>query len=111
MGLARTLEALGNWEGAEAAYERAVETLPSYGPAALGLAELQWSAGRHVDALQTLVTFLELDPAHVDGLVRLGRWLSALGRSEQAVRALERALRLAPDHEAARVELERIGGR
>lgn len=110
VGLARALRALGDRAGAEEAYADAVRALPSYGPAAVELAELRWRQGRHDEALRGLVSFLELDPNHVDGLVRLGTWLYETGRTDQAARALQRALRLAPDHARAASELERVRG-
>ncbi len=110
VGLARTLLALGDQQGAEEAYAEAVRALPSYGPAALGLAELRWRGGRHDAALRTLVTFLELDPDHVAGLVRLGTWLYELGRAREALRALERARRLDPTNARVDDELMRVRG-
>ncbi|MFO7895204.1 MAG: tetratricopeptide repeat protein [Longimicrobiales bacterium] len=108
VGLARTLQALGDRAAAEQEFAGAVRTLPSYGPAALGLARLQWQSGRRGEALRTLVAFLELDPDHVDGLVRLGTWLYETGRGDQAVRALERARGLDPSHAQAGRELARL---
>ena len=110
VGLGRTLRALGDRAGAEEAFEAAVRALPSYGPAALGLAELRWRAGRHDDALGTLVAFLQLDPGHVEALVRLGTWLYETGRADQAVRALERARRLDPSNARVDDELMRVRG-
>ncbi|MEJ2501706.1 MAG: tetratricopeptide repeat protein [Gemmatimonadota bacterium] len=108
VGLARSLEAVGDQARALSAYREALEALPSYAPAALGLAELAWRSGRRQEALRTLVAFLELDPTDVDALVRLGAWLGELGRQEQAERALERALTLDPEHAGALREIERI---
>ncbi|MDX1675994.1 MAG: tetratricopeptide repeat protein, partial [Longimicrobiales bacterium] len=110
VGLARTLKALGNEAAAESVYADAVRALPSYGPAAMELAELRWRRGHRDAALQGLVSFLELDPRHVDGLVLLGTWLYETDRSVQAVRALERAVRLDPTHRRAADELARLRG-
>lgn len=110
VGLARTLLALGDHQGAEKAFADAVGALPSYGPATLGLADLLWRSGRQDEAIRTTVTFLELDPDHVEGLVRLGTWLYETGRGEQALRALERARRLEPTNARVDDELMRVKG-
>ena len=110
VGLARTLKALGNDDAAESVYADAVRALPSYAPAALELAELRWRRGHRDAALRGLVSFLELDPRHVDGLVLLGTWLYESDRVLQAARALERAVRLDPTHGRAAEELARVRG-
>ena len=89
---------------------QAVDALPSYAPAAMGLAELRWLDDRKDEALRTLIAFLALDPGHVDGLVRLGAWLHDMGRPRQAARALDRALHLEPTDRRARQILDRIRG-
>jgi len=110
VGLARSLRVLDRVADAEATYLEAVEVLPSYAPAALGLAELRWEAGRRDEAIQTLIAFLDLDPGHVEGLVRLGCWLQETGREKHAARALDRALHLDPSNRRARQLLDRFRG-
>jgi tetratricopeptide (TPR) repeat protein len=110
VGLARALEALGDVKGALAGYRTAVTAVPSYAPAVMGLAELQWRGGWSQEAIRSLVDLLALDPTRVEALVRLGTWLGELGRVEHAVRSLERALELEPGHAGARRELGRLQG-
>ncbi|HUG40467.1 MAG TPA: tetratricopeptide repeat protein [Longimicrobiales bacterium] len=110
VGLGRALAALGIREAAEAEYEAAVEALPSYGEAVLRLADLRWRSHRRRAAVGGLVEFLQLDPTHAAGLVRLGTWLNDLGRPGQATTALRRALRFDPGNVAARAELDRMAG-
>lgn len=111
VGLARSLHALGDTQGALDAYTEAAETLPSYAPGVLGLATAQWRAGRTQAAVRSLVDFLVLDPTHVPALVRLGVWLGDLGRDDQAVRSLRRALSIDPAHTEAQLELDRVTAR
>jgi protein O-GlcNAc transferase len=84
VGLAAALTALGRTGAAESEYREAVVTLPSYGPAALGLAGLLSRAGRKKEAVRILVEFLALDPTDVNGLVHLADVLVDLGGRHQA---------------------------
>jgi Flp pilus assembly protein TadD len=88
----------------------AVSAVPSYSPAVMGLAELQWRSGKSQEAVRSLVDLLALDATRVEALVRLGIWLGELGRVEHGIRSLERALSLEPDHPDARQELVRLRG-
>lgn len=108
LGLGRALEALGDREGSVSSYREAAAALPSYAPAQMALAEVEWRAGDGQEAIRTLVDFLALDPMHVEGLVRLGTWLGEMSRPDQGTRLLRRALTLEPDHELARRELDRL---
>jgi tetratricopeptide (TPR) repeat protein len=108
VGLARTLQARGDRAGARAAYAEAVRLLPSYPPGVFGLADLEWEDGRPDAAVRLLVDLLALDPVHVEALVRLGVWMAQLSRWDEARRALERALSLAPDDPDVRRQLSAL---
>ena len=60
---------------------------------------------RYRDAVPVLEKILEKDPHNLDAALRLATSYSSLGRSEEAVRAFERAGKIAPDSEDVRTYL------
>ena len=70
-----------NWAAARAAYERALDLLPTYGAAALALADLIRRTESPRAAIPVLVGLLEADPYELEALTALGRALG--GRSHQ----------------------------
>jgi len=96
--LARLEERRENWSAANAAYSRALDLLPTYTPAALGLADLTRRTESPKAAVAQLVELLTADPYEFDALLLLGRALLDDGRPRQALEAFDRIIRFLPDH-------------
>ncbi|HEU4682383.1 MAG TPA: tetratricopeptide repeat protein, partial [Gemmatimonadales bacterium] len=94
-------EERNNWAAARSAYEHALDLLPTYGTAALALADLIRRTASPREAIPVLVKLLETDPYELEALTALGRVLLEDGRTDQALEALTRVLRFDPDHAAA----------
>jgi tetratricopeptide (TPR) repeat protein len=90
-----------NWAAARAAYEQALDLLPTYGTAALALADLLRRTEAPRAAIAVLVRVLEADPYELEVLTALGRALLEDGRTQQALEAFTRVLRFDPAHAAA----------
>jgi tetratricopeptide (TPR) repeat protein len=90
-----------NWAAARAAYERALDLLPTYGTAALALADLIRRTDSPGAAVPVLVQLLEADPYELEALTALGRSLLEDGRTVQALEAFARVLRFDPEHTGA----------
>jgi tetratricopeptide (TPR) repeat protein len=90
-----------NWAAARTAYERALDLLPTYGTAAMALADLIRRTESPRAAIPVLVRLLEADPYELEALTALGRALLEDGRTHQALEAFTRVLRFDPDHGAA----------
>lgn len=88
-------------EAARWCYERALEVLPTFTPAALGLASLVQRTESAAAAVNILVDVLATDPYELDALAALGRVLLDDGRTPEALEALERVLRFDLEHRAA----------
>ena len=63
---------------------------------------------RYRQALDLYRTLLEIDPDRAATHAHIGATLHFLGRTEEAIRSLERALSLDPTLETARTNLERM---
>jgi tetratricopeptide (TPR) repeat protein len=90
-----------NWTAARAAYEHALDLLPTYGPAALSLADLLRRTEAPRAAIPVLVRLLQADPYELEALTALGRALLEDGRTQPALEAFSRVLRFDPEHPAA----------
>jgi tetratricopeptide (TPR) repeat protein len=90
-----------NWAAARAAYEHALDLLPTYGSAALALADLIRRTEAPRAAIPVLVKLLEADPYELEALTALGRALLEDGRTQDAMEAFSRVLRFDPEHAAA----------
>jgi cellulose synthase operon protein C len=106
--LADVLVQEGRAAEAEAEYRRALETLPTYGAAAFGLADLEQGRGRTDSALNVLIELLIRDPYRTDALLRLGDLLLQAGRAREARFAYDRVLRFEPGSVAASAGLAQI---
>ncbi len=92
-----------------AAELRAVlDGLPSYGEAAVALADLELARGNGQAAVNTLVDLLMVDAYHLPALVRLGDALCMFGQQREAARAYRRVLRFDPGYIDALLGLERL---
>jgi tetratricopeptide (TPR) repeat protein len=72
------------------------------------LAEEYRRAGRYDEAIETCRAGLRRHPAYLTPRVTMGRALVALGRCDEARAELERVLKAAPDHLAARRALDEL---
>jgi tetratricopeptide (TPR) repeat protein len=90
-----------NWVAARSAYERSLDLLPTYGIAALALADLLRRTDSPRAAIPVLVRVLEADPYELEALTALGHALLEDGRTVQALEAFARVLRFDPEHTAA----------
>ena len=99
--LGKVEEERRNWTAARAAYEHALDLLPTYGAAALSLADLLRRTEGPGAAIPVLVRLLQADPYELEALTALGRALLEDGRTQQAMEAFSRVLRFDPEHPAA----------
>src|SRR5947207_248922 len=89
LDLGRLHEEKEEWADAQAAYERALEALPTFNEAALALADLLRRSGRPRAAVVRLAEMLEQDPYDLPALLLLGRALLEDKRDEHARTALD----------------------
>jgi tetratricopeptide (TPR) repeat protein len=97
---AKSQEALGRLEAAEATYRKAIVQKPDYwaGPNALGA--FLYRYGRYAEAEVPFVQALALAPDNVRVLSNLGGLYQVLGRPGEAQGMLERAVKVRPDPDA-----------
>ena len=95
MGMA--FVALGRTEAAEEQYGRALEVDPRNPRALDSLAVLRFQQQRYEEALHLYQTLIEIREDSAQIHANLGVTLHRLGRSEEALRSLDRALSLNPD--------------
>ena len=99
---------LGRREAGDEHFRRALELDPH------NMTTIEYVAAAHVrqkryrEALDLYRTLLEIDPERAATHADIGVSLYYLGRTEEAIRSLERALSLDPTLETARTNLEKI---
>ena len=96
-GAGLALYHLGRPDEAEKAYLRALQMCPNYADALADLAELRLDQERYEDALELSQSAVNLDPGHADAWTRRGRALYHLGRANEALQSLDRALAVNPN--------------
>ncbi len=107
-GAGLALYHLGRLDAAEEAYVRALKMCPHYAEALAALGELRLAQQRYEDALQPLRIATEVDPRNVDAWISQGLALHHLGRTEQALYSIDRALALHPNQaQEARAQVVR----
>jgi tetratricopeptide (TPR) repeat protein len=89
------------WVQARAAYERALDLVPTFVEAALARADLVRRVESPGAAVNLLVDLLLSDPYDLRALLLLGRSLLDEGRPGRALEALDRLLKFDPDDDAA----------
>lgn len=114
---ARLLEELKNrgrgavsakaFHDAELLYKRGIEIEPEAVLYA-NLALVQGNMGHHEEARQSALAATEQDPSYLKGFWRLGQALSKLGRTHDALEAMERALQLDPENKALLKEVDKL---
>ena len=106
-GAGVTLYNLGRIEEAEAAYLRALDRCPRYGEALTDFAELRLDQQRYTDALQLSDAAIEIQPRNASAWVSRSRALRYLGKAEQALDSIERALAIDPlQHNAQEIRAD-----
>jgi protein O-GlcNAc transferase len=101
LNLGAALEARGDAEGAQRAYEAALEAEAGNGYAHFNLGRLASARGEAAAAERHLRAALAALPGFADAHVALAGALEARGEREAAARALARALELEPRHAGA----------
>ena len=106
-GAGLTLYNLARIEEAEAAYLRALNRCPRYGEALTDFAELRLHQQRYTDALQLSDVAIEIQPRNASAWVNRSRALRYLGKAEQALDSIERALAIDPlQHNAQEIRAD-----
>jgi Flp pilus assembly protein TadD len=98
----------GAWEAGESEMKRALELDPTYAPAYLNLARHLWERSRGAEATDLLVKGSARVPSDPDIKVLLGESLLRQGRKQEAMAALEEALRLKPDQTELKSRIEAL---
>lgn len=88
---------LGDWQGAEAALDRALQCSPAHAGVYMVLALLRLTQKRLDDAERALVHTTVLDPRSASAFTNLGLTYRLQGRLDEAERALAQALELRPE--------------
>jgi len=99
--MGRLREQEEEWDDARQAYEKALDTLPTFHDAAMALSDLLRRTGKTRQAVTRLAEMLEQDPYDLEALLLLGRSLLDDKRYEHALAAFRRALKFEPDNVTA----------
>jgi tetratricopeptide (TPR) repeat protein len=91
-------ERLGRADEARRAFTKELELNEDNARALLGLGKLELTAGNHDSALEYLLASAASEEYNPDTHFRLAQTLAALHRTDDARRALDRALRQDPGH-------------
>jgi TolB-like protein/predicted Zn-dependent protease len=97
-----------DWQGAEAAHQRALALDPGSLSATIGAAVLAFNLGRLDEAISLDNRAIRLDPLSLGQHVNLGIHLYYAGRQEEAAAALMKVLELNPEFPITRVLLGRV---
>lgn len=108
VSMGRSLEALGRTEAAEDHYADALEIDPRSATALDSFAVLRFRQQRYEEALGFYGTLIEIGEANAQVHANVGVALYNMGRREEALASLERALALDPDLEVARTGVETL---
>lgn len=109
--IGNALTAVGKSQEAIEAYGRAIELDSEYVGAYRNLANVYRGMGRLNEAIQVYVRAVEEAPGAVEVYNDLGATFAMQGRHAEAMACFEQALRLRPEFEAARINLERARAR
>ena len=99
---------MGDALAAAEQYERALRIEPRNQEALDHLAMARFGQRRYEDALALYRTLLEIDPDNALTHSNAGAALLHLGRPQEALQSIERALALDPDLETARIGLAEV---
>src|SRR3984893_6240773 len=107
---ARVLEWSGNSADAEQEYLQILQVSKKDPDNWLGLARVYWVEGKTQEALRALDFAVALDPGRADVHMARGRALAAAGNPKSAQLEFQKALRLDPANEEARVAQRSVLG-
>ncbi len=107
---ARILAWSGNFKEAEQEYLQIVRAVKTDPDNWLGLANVYLNEGKVPDALHVLDLAIQLDPSRSDLHMALGRALEAAGKRKQAQLEFEKAIRIDPRNEQARLAAVSVRG-
>ena len=102
------LAAAGDPAGARAAYERALKVQPKFKSARMNLGRLEASQGNDAAARERFMGLLKEQPKDVQAMYELARLEDGVGRTDDAIRWLEKARGLDRRHVASAVSLTDI---
>ncbi|UCE26085.1 MAG: tetratricopeptide repeat protein [Candidatus Coatesbacteria bacterium] len=106
LGIARLN--LGNDDGAEGAFKRALDKEPWLAPALENLGVLYYHAKRYDDAYSNLSKLVKLEKGNVRGQLYFGFTAAELGYDNEAIDALNVVIREEPSNVDARVTLAEV---
>lgn len=101
-------QASGRLDAAADYYQQALQIDPSFSAPLAHLATLKLKQGRYQEALTLLQAFVEAEPDNASAHHGMGVALQHLGRLDEALASLDRALSLNPAMEAARALREHL---
>ena len=87
---------------------RIEELAPDYADVTYNLGQSYVTVNRQQEALPYLQRAVAINPYNVDRRVALAMALRDVGQDDEAVRELDRALQMQPDHQDARALRQRI---
>ena len=101
--IGHSMRALGRGEEADSQYELALEIDPRNAEALDHLAMSRFGQKRFEEALELYRTLAQVQPDSAATHSNLGAVLHHLGRNDEAMESIERALAIDPDHELANI--------
>lgn len=107
-GRALALQSLGRADEAITAYADALKLRSDFTQARLRMAELQVERNLHAVAADEFRAVVKFDPENARAFYGLGRALNGLGQFDQALEALQTAVRLVPAYGGAHYALAQI---
>lgn len=96
------LKQKGNYTGAVAVYNKALEIDPNYVNALDGKGWALNELGNYTQAISYLNKALEIDPKHIDAFIFKGQSLYGLGNITGAIYYFDKALEIDPNNELAK---------
>jgi putative PEP-CTERM system TPR-repeat lipoprotein len=106
----RALAGLKDYNGANAAFRRALQKVPDSVPAVRGLADSLARSGRQAEAVKSVTDFIAKNPTSTAARLVLGQLHEASGNRDAATRAYEDVIAERPDEIGAYLGLARLSG-
>lgn len=103
------MEENGDYEGAQAIYEKILKTDPTHEEALYGVAQVHYWQGDYDKALQSFQKLFETNPNHVPGLIGISKVYLAMGEQRKAQEYLNKAKELDPENEEIEVLEPQMG--
>jgi len=102
------LEKLGSFEQAEGGYKKALSIEPNYIEARLSLGELYYRLGLYPQARKSFEMLTEAGLGNAPVFLKLGNIHLKMGQKERALEEWKKALRLEPDNDVVRKNIEML---